>query len=186
LSFFTKREKILSFINSSGSNGVRKTKTLINGDIMKKFITILLFTLTLSLSVKAEFKAGSISCYDIYGTQIFTFGEFVRRGGWGQDFGSYDRTDFTPSFAEYLRSVNAFEDRRTGPYYIDYQNNYYHDNGHRTFIVGGSGRTSFLYVLKPLKKRVTLEVWKWSKRPHYGHVVLSGDELVFKEEFHCK
>ena len=56
----------------------------------------------------------------------------------------------------------------------------------RTFLVGGiESQPTFLYIFKPQSNVVILEIWKWASAPHYGHVVLNGDELVYKKSFSC-
>lgn len=149
-------------------------------------LIVVFFTIFLAGHARAEFSDNRYECLDETGYPVFTFGSFTSRGGWGQVISTYDRTDFNVNFAEELKDNDAFGERRTGPTYIDYRNTYYSDNQHRTFLGGGQTGATYLYVLKPGNGReVTLEVWKWGNFPHYGHVVLSGDKLVYQKSFQC-
>ena len=89
-------------------------------------------------------------------------------------------------FANDLNALGVFGPRYSGPLYEEYKNNLYANTNDRTFLVGGIGsRPTFLYIFKPQSNVVILEIWKWASAPHYGHVVLNGDELVYKKSFSC-
>ena len=143
------------------------------------------FILASSVTAQAEFTEDSYLCFDANDNVVFKMGEYIQRGGYGQEIFRYDRTDFDSDFADLLKSRNIFGFRFTGPRYIDHRNTVY-ENNHRTLLNGNGVRGEFLYVFKPYGNKVKLEVWKWGNRPHYGHVVLEGDSLVYNETFYCE
>lgn len=152
--------------------------------MLSKFFIISLF-MVLSITAQAEFTEDSYLCFDANNNVVFKMGEYIQRGGYGQEILRYDRTDFNIDFANFLKSRNIFGFRSTGPAYIDHRNTVY-ENNHRTLLNGNGFRGEFLYVFKPYGDEVRLEVWKWGNKSHYGHVVLDGDKLVYNETFYCE
>ncbi|MCR9203760.1 MAG: hypothetical protein NXH75_04220, partial [Halobacteriovoraceae bacterium] len=98
-------------------------------------VKVFIFTLLLATGLKAEFTDNSFNCFDKRGERVFEFGEYIQRGGLGQEIIRYDRTDFDREFATELRGKGLFGFRYTGPYFMDFKNRTY-DNNHRTLIVG--------------------------------------------------
>ncbi len=147
------------------------------------FITsLIMFT---SITAQAEFTDNSYLCFDNNDNFAFQMGEYQQRGGFGQELSKYDRTDFNVDFATYLKSRNLFGFRTTGPVYTEHRNTVY-ENNHRTLVNGNGFKGEFLFVFKPYENEVKLEIWKWGNRPHFGHVTLPGDTLVFNETFYCE
>lgn len=152
--------------------------------ISKKIVFLFLSFFYFSLA-KAEFTEDSYKCFDENGALAFSFGQYIARGGLGQEISRYERTDFSVEFATELRELNLFGFRFSGPFFIDHRNIAY-ENGHRTLINGEGHGGQFLFVFKPVNKIVQLEIWRWSDQPHYGHVTIAGDSLEFSKKFICE
>lgn len=153
---------------------------------MKMLFVALMAILKFTSPAEAGFIQGSFQCYN--GDRLaFSSGVFANTNGYGQHVSKLDRTDFDVNFANELMALEVFGPRYSGGIYLGYVNQYYADSGDRTLLVGGLNlKPTFLFVLKPQNGGMVLEIWKWESRPHYGHVVLPGDELVYKEFFNCK
>lgn len=152
-----------------------------------KISNVLKMLIVLIVSIgtaQAEFDKTALSCYTDEGEKAFTIGEYINRSGWGNELNRYQRVDFDVEYAKQLKDKNQFGNRSTGPAYLDHHTIRY-ENGHHTLAIGKGFRGEFLYVFKPEAGRMNLEIWKWSNKPHFGHVVVNGDQLVLDAGFDC-